>query len=406
MRIFKKIGNRSGIFVCILTAALLAIAILVTATAHRQQGDGQRGDEKTVSSTVFLSRTSLPDVSAKAAVLMDADSGTILGAKNPDERLPMASTTKIMTALVAIENADISRIVEVSPAAVGVEGSSIYLYAGEELSLSDLLYALLLESANDAAAAIAIEIGGSLEGFAEMMNEKASSLGLRDTHFENPHGLDGKEHYTTAHDLALIARAALENEVFAKIVSTYKKTIPLSSTDGVRLLINHNKLLKSYDGAIGVKTGFTKKSGRCLVSAAERDGLRLICVTLNAPDDWRDHKTMLDHGFSHYSSQLLCAQGEMADILPVVGGKTDHVTAICDREVRLTLPRAALNNLERRIELSRFEYAPVSEGERIGTVIFTLNGEEVARAPLIAGYSSEKLSYKKSLWERIISFLK
>lgn len=405
MRIFKKIGSRAGIGACIL-ATLLITVILVTALVTGSQNDGQKCEDETVIDTVFLSRSSLPDVSAKAAVLMDADSGNILGAKNPDERLPMASTTKIMTALVAIEQADVSRMVEISPAAVGVEGSSIYLYEGERLSLEDLLYAMLLESANDAAAAIAIEIGGSLEGFAEMMNEKAVSLGLRNTHFENPHGLDGKEHYTTAHDLALIARAALENEVFAKIVSTYKKTIPLDENDGVRLLINHNKLLKSYDGAIGVKTGFTKKSGRCLVSAAERGGMRLICVTLNAPDDWRDHKIMLDHGFGQYSSQLLCNKGYVADILPIVGGKTDHVTAICDREVRLTLPRAALNNIERRIELSRFEYAPVTEGDRIGTIIFTLNGEELARVPLIAGYSSEKLSYKKSLWERIISFFK
>ena len=226
-----------------------------------------------------------PDVSAKSAILIEASTGEVIWSENPDQRLPMASTTKIMTALVAIESGDVKRTVSISPLAVGVEGSSVYLYANEKMTLEDLIYAMLLESANDAAAAIAIEVGGSIEGFADMMNERASSLGLSNTHFENPHGLDGETHYTTARELAIIAREAYSNEILKGIFSTYKKTIPLNETEGVRLLINHNKLLKSYDGATGIKTGFTKKSGRCLVSAAERDGLEFIAVTLNAPND-------------------------------------------------------------------------------------------------------------------------
>ena len=188
-----------------------------------------------------------PDVSvsAQSAVLLNAENGEVYYSRNAEERLPMASTTKIMTALVAIENSDISDTVSIDRRAVGVEGSSIYLTEGELLSMEDLLYAVLLASANDAAAAIAIEVGGSIEGFAEMMNEKARELGLKNTHFENPHGLDSEAHFTTALDLARITAAALENETFAKIVSTYKTSF--DGENGTRVVINHNKLLKSYE---------------------------------------------------------------------------------------------------------------------------------------------------------------
>ena len=400
----KKPFGHKGKAALILTVFFLMTSFFVVIIAQVPQKENALGIE-TVSNTVFLSGSPLPDVSARSAVLMDAKSGIILGAKNPDERLPMASTTKIMTALVALENADPSKTVEVSPLAVGVEGSSIYLFSGERLTLEELLYAMLLESANDAAAAIAIEVGGSIEGFSVLMNRKADSLGLSNTHFTNPHGLDGEEHYTTARELAIIARAALENESFAKIVSTYKKTIPLNGTEGVRLLINHNKLLKNYDGAVGVKTGFTKKSGRCLVSAAERDGMRLICVTLQAPNDWQDHKAMLDHGFKSYSSRLLCHKGEVAKILPAVGGMTDHITVVTECEARVTLPSTAISRIEQRIELRRFEYAPIQEGERLGSLIFTLDGEIIANVPLIAGHSVEEPP-KKSFWDKINSFFK
>ena len=235
-------------------------------------------------------------LSARSAALYDPSSKTFLYTKNADERLPMASTTKIMTALVAIENASLDQSVAVSDEAIGTEGSSLYLKRGEILSMGDLLRGLMLRSANDAAAAIAYEISGSIEAFAEKMNEKAAIIGAESTHFTNPHGLDDTAHYTTAKDLAIIAAEALGNETFLSIVSTSKYII--KNTDGeARLLTNHNKLLSLYDGAIGVKTGFTKKSGRCLVGAAERDGTRLISVTINAPDDWNDHQALLDYGF-------------------------------------------------------------------------------------------------------------
>ncbi len=342
------------------------------------------------------------DISAKAAVLVEATTGRIISAKNADVRLPMASTTKIMTALVAIENCDISTVVTVSSDAVGVEGSSIYLFEGEQLTLEDLLYALLLASANDAAAAIAIEVGGSIEGFAEMMNAKASELGLSDTHFTNPHGLDDPEHYTTAAELAKIASAAMQNEIFKTIVSTRKKTIPQNNGEGVRLLVNHNKLLIGYEGCIGVKTGFTKQSGRCLVSAAERDGVELIAVTLSAPDDWKDHKNMLDYGFSLYESRTLCDVGEFRYTMPVISGGMDYVILNNEDLVTLTLPKNA-PEVECTVELPSFIYAPISQGEQVGSLIYTVDDKIVAEMPIIASYSVDRVAYKKNFWERLSS---
>ncbi len=400
------LGKYKGAF---LKAAVITTALLLYCSAFSGCGkasslsDVGKGEAADITQTAALSSgIPTPSVSAKSAILIDGDSGAILCSKDPDKRMPMASTTKIMTALVAIEKGEPEKTVEISPLAVGVEGSSVYLYEGEQLTLEDLLYATLLESANDAATAIAVEIGGSVEGFADMMNQKAAELGLKDTHFTNPHGLDDPEHYTTARELAIIAAAAMKNDTFRETVSTHKKTIPLNGTEGVRLLINHNKLLKSYDGAIGVKTGYTKKSGRCLVSAAERDGLNLICVTLSAPDDWQDHKALLDYGFSAYESRLLAADGELAHILPVVGSDKEYVTLTNLGEIRATLPRSALA-AECRIEAARFEYAPISEGEILGRVIYTVDGKAVASAPLYASYSAEGTKYKKSLWERITS---
>ena len=341
-----------------------------------------------------------PSVSAHSAILIEADSGKVIFEKNADERRHMASTTKIMTALVAIENADVGKTVSVSADAIGIEGSSVYLYEDEKLTLEDLLYAMLLESANDAAAAIAIEVGGSIEGFADMMNKKAAELGLKNTHFENPHGLDGESHYTTARELAIIAREAMSNNDLRSIVSTHKKTIPLNESEGVRLLINHNKMLKGYEGAIGVKTGFTKKSGRCLVSAAERDGVELICVTLNAPDDWRDHTALLDYGFSLFESRTLCEKDDFRYIQPVIGGAEEYVLLSISDDVKVTVPKAC-GDVEQTIELPRFSYATIKKGDVIGYLVYTADGVEIARVPIFAQYSVERIVYKKTLWEKI-----
>lgn len=345
-----------------------------------------------------------PSVSAQSAVLIEAESGSVVFSKSADTPLPMASTTKIMTALVALELASPDTEIVVDAGAVGVEGSSIYLIENEKLTLEQLLYALLLESANDAATAIAIGLCGSVESFAKEMNRKAVDLGLKQTHFTNPHGLHDDEHFTTAYELALIARCALQNDVLRQIVSTRKTTIPHAGTEGSRLLINHNKMLRLYEGCIGVKTGFTKASGRCLVSAAERDGVTLIAVTLNAPDDWNDHTAMLDHGFACYKSVLLCEKEEYLFPLALVGG-TDNYVMLCNmNELRVTLP-ADHGEITKTVEAPRFEYAPVSEGDTVGRVVYRsdINGdgvkEVVGEAPLTACYTVQKRVVKRSFWQ-------
>lgn len=237
------------------------------------------------------------DLSARAAVLIDGKSGKVLFEKNKDERLPMASTTKIMTGLLACESKKMKKVVTVSPVASGTEGSSLWLEPEEKQTLENLTYGLMLRSGNDAAVAIAEYLGGSTEAFALMMNERAKKIGVQNTGFQNPNGLDAEGHFTTAYDLALISREAMKNKKFRKIVSTKSKTIPWESSEWDRSLTNHNKMLWRYEGCNGIKTGFTKKSGRCLVTSAKRGKTELICVTLNAPDDWNDHTKMLDYGF-------------------------------------------------------------------------------------------------------------
>ena len=342
-----------------------------------------------------------PSVSAESAVLIDLDSRAVLFEKNMSERLGMASTTKIMTALIAAERAELSDVVRIADEAIGVEGSSIYLSHGESLTMEELLFALLLQSANDAATAIAIAIAGSVEAFADMMNERARELGLEDTHFTNPHGLYDEEHYTTAYDLAIISAHALENERIAEIFSTYKATLPITSDSQKRVLVNHNKLLKLYKGAIGVKTGFTKKTGRCLVSAAERDGLTLIAVTLNAPDDWRDHMSMLDFGFDHFESVTVAEAGTFNYSLPVTNGVRDSVTLTNAEALKITLPKSR-DEIQYRVEVThRFEFAPIFKGEELGRVYCSYDGLFHSESALVCARDIEK-SKERSLISRFI----
>jgi len=332
----------------------------------------------------------LDDVSARSAILMEQSTGDVLFEKNAHQRMPMASTTKIMTALCAIESGDLSRTVKVHPDACGVEGSSIYLQEGDCLTLESLLYALMLESANDAATAIACEIAGSVDGFADCMNRKAADLGLTDTHFTNPHGLDHDQHYTTAADLAIIAAHAMENPVFAQIASTGKYTVTITHTDGEsvsRVLLNHNKLLRLSDDVTGVKTGFTKRSGRCLVSSARRDGVSVIAVTLNAPDDWNDHLAMHEFGFSARTCYTLAEPGEFTVQLPCPTAKDGVITA-CNRD-GLSLVRENGLEITHVVEADRLLMPPVEEGQCLGRVVFYANSEMLGEVPL---YSCESVA--------------
>ena len=349
--------------------------------------------------------TALSGTSAQSALLMNANTGEILFRQNDSARLPMASTTKIMTALVAVESLPLDTPVTVTEEAVGVEGSSIYLTEGETLTLESLLYALMMESANDAAVAIAVAVSGSVEAFAEKMNQRAASLGLTDTHFTNPHGLDHAEHYTTARELALIAREALKHETLVSIMSTQRKTIPHEGTGGVRLMLNHNKLLRTYEGAIGVKTGFTKKSGRCLVSAARRGEVTLIAVTIKASNDWRDHTAMLDYGFLRYTSVTLCDEDFFSAPLPVVAGDREYIMAENAASLTISLPRDH-GPIRCVVELPRFEFAPISAGSAVGRLVFyEAMGQgslrELGSVPLTAVYGVGAATFRYDLWGAI-----
>lgn len=347
---------------------------------------------------------SAPSVSAQSYALLDAEDGVVLSHKNGDVRMAMASTTKIMTALVAIENCEPSKEIKIPPDAVGVEGSSVYLFEGEVLTLSDLLYAMLLASANDAATAIAISVGGSVDGFSALMNKKADELGLHDTHFTNPHGLYDEEHYTTAAELGRITAQAMKNELLSKIFATKKATI-IPIKGNVRTLKNHNKLLWSYEGSIGVKTGFTKKSGRCLVSAAKRDELSLICVTLSAPDDWRDHASLLDWGFDSYRRQTFFNAGDFNHKLAIAGGKDEYATLINKYPLSARLMNTESAQVSCRVLLPhRFEFAPIDEGDTFGSVACYVDGKCVSVSPLIFTTDVERAHQKISLWERIKNF--
>lgn len=337
-------------------------------------------------------------VSAESAIVLEATTGDVVFEKDADTRRPMASTTKIMTAITALEAGDLDKKVSVPAEAVGVEGSSVYLEKGDSLSLYDLVWALMLESANDAAAAIAIEVAGSIEAFAGLMNEKAAEIGLCDTHFTNPHGLDNEDHYTTARDLARLAIYALKNEKFAEIVSTYKKTVEIDGE--TRYLLNHNKMLKLYDGAIGVKTGYTKRSGRCLVSAAERDGVRLVAVTLNAPDDWRDHTAMLDAGFECFERRELIREGESVFIVPCIGSEKGEVL-LSNHDALSAVVRKNTPDITRRIELPHYMWTPVEAGDMVGRIVFVQDGVDIGEVPIFADETVERVVYKKGLLERI-----
>ena len=340
-------------------------------------------------------------VSAHSAILMDAHSGLVLWEKNAHERMGMASTTKIMTALTVLRLSSPEDTVAVSDSAIGIEGSSIYLCKGEKMTVEQLLYGLLLASANDAAVALAIHCSGSVDAFAEQMNAVAQDLGLENTHFTNPHGLYDEDHYTTSHELAIITREALGIPLLAKIFATTKATIPFCGKSDERLVVNHNKMLKSYDGAIGVKTGFTKKTGRCLVSAAERNGLTLISVTLNAPDDWRDHTAMLNFGYENYRRVTLADAGEYRYSLPVVGGKGDTLTLTNSEPLVMTLPKDP-DRAEYTVTSSyRFAYAPTVADKEYACLTVTCNGQ-TATSPLVAREKIEAVE-DKNFFQKLFS---
>jgi len=316
---------------------------------------------------------------ASCAILMDAASGRVLYSQNIHEKRLIASITKLMTALTALEfGRDLKEVVTIDPAWAGVEGSSIYLQAGEQVTLETLLYGMLLRSGNDAAQAVAGYCGGTVDEFVEQMNRKAQQLGMANSSFANPSGLNAEGHYSTAYDMALLARACLENETLSTIVGT--KAITL----GTRIFTNHNKLLWRYEGCIGLKTGYTEKAGRTLVSAAQREGVTLICVTLNDPNDWADHSALFDYGVERYERRALAQAGEMLCRLPVEGSLISFCPVTVENDVDAAL--AAEEKVGRELRLHQKKLtAPVAAGTSVGELVWTLNGEELVRTQLVAG---------------------
>lgn len=344
-----------------------------------------------------------------SACVIEALTGDVVFEKNAYEKKPMASTTKIMTATVALENSNMNEIVNISVNAANQEGSSAYITAGQKMYMEDLLYGLMLNSGNDAAVAIAEHIAGSSEAFADMMNKKAREIGAGDTSFENPSGLDGEAHYTTAYDLALITRYAMKNPDFVKIVST-KEILkhPIGSQEEL-WFINHNKLLKTYDGCIGVKTGYTKTAGRCLVSAAARDGAVFIAVTLNDGSDWTDHTQMLDAAFDEYGSRKIVRKGETVKELSLSGKKYSFVTADS-----FTMPfhEGEMKKVNVTAHMADDLEAPINAGEKVGYMEITYGDEKIGSVDIISQEDihvdddSENYKFKNSFFNVFTRVLK
>ncbi|KGX92210.1 D-alanyl-D-alanine carboxypeptidase [Pontibacillus halophilus JSM 076056 = DSM 19796] len=338
-----------------------------------------------------------PSVSARNAVLMEQSTGRVLFEKAGHEQRNIASITKIMTAIIAIESGMLKEKVEVSHRAVYTEGSSVYLKEGQEILLEDLVYGLMLRSGNDAAMAIAEHVGGSMEGFVVLMNEKAEWIGMTNSSFANPHGLDQENHYSTAYDMALLTRYAMDNDLFRKVSRTesYRsKSVPYPWG-------NKNKMLtRYYEFSTGGKTGFTKSAGRTLVSTAEKDGMELIMVTLNAPDDWNDHTYSFEWGFENYSMKELAPEGKTE--LPNEEGTTGYLW----NEVRLPLAAQEFGQIEERIHYFG-DLSLLETGGVIGKKEYYLNGEPIQSVSIMGSPNPERESFMKratNMLQRLMGF--
>lgn len=336
----------------------------------------------------------VPEVVGEAAVVIDAKNGQILYEKNPHERMYPASTTKILTAILALENAKLADAVIIPKAACNVDGSSTGLQEGERITLEDLLYALMLNSGNDTAVAIAEHIGGSLDNYLVMMNKKAADLGAKNSNFKNPNGLPDPEHYSTAYDLALISRYAMQNQDFRKIVSTRTKIITREIPDAQVYLDNSNKLLWRYDGAVGVKTGYTNLARQCLVAAASREDRELLAVVLKSEGSiWNDATKLLDHGFNNYSNVALIEAGKVVADVPVRYGVTKVVSAQTAGYLTYNFAKNSQQGIRQEILFQENITAPVQAGSKIGELAFYSGELELGRVDLLAQHE-----VKRKIW--------
>lgn len=346
-----------------------------------------------------------PEVSASSAVLIDGDTLEVLYEKKSDSQRSMASTTKIMTALIAVESGKLEKTVKVKEKPY-IEGTAIGFNKDDKLTLETLCYAMLLESGNDAAVLTAEYLAGSEKQFSVMMNKKAAEIGMVNSNFVTSSGLDADEHYTTAYDMALLGAYAVKNDKFREICSTKSYKAHFLQPETIRYFSNHNKLLNTCEGAIGIKTGFTKKSGRCLVSACERNGKLLVAVTLNAPDDWNDHKKLYDYGHSLYEKIVIDV--EIPESISVQGSDKKAIKPVRANRTEVT----ALKNskITTEIRLNQFLYAPVKKYDIIGKIIFLQNDCVISEQYIISAEYADILKnfklYKPSLFSRISDFFK
>jgi len=343
-----------------------------------------------------------PAVGAKAAILMDAKTGKVLYAKNVHERRPIASTTKITTAILTLEKATLTEEVYVSERAAVTAESAIWLEAGERLTVEQLVYALMLYSANDAAAALAEYVGGTQENFVKMMNEKVREIGAKNTHYVNPHGLYDPQHYSTAYDLALIARYGMEKvPKFRQVVSTWREQIPWAGHPWDRVLYNRNKLLKLYPGADGVKTGYTKEAGRCLVGSATRNGQQLIAVVLDSPNMFNEVAALLDYGFANYTLRKVVDEGTAVREIRVRDGLRPGVRAVVSRGAEFALRPDEAMMIRTETRLKEAVEAPVRKGQKLGQMDIYIKDKKVEAVDILAAEGVERKSNWTLLWERI-----
>lgn len=344
-----------------------------------------------ISNIVFCDDLSL---NGQSYILIDCISGRVLYEKNAHTKMPMASTTKIMTALIALENGNLDDEIEVSREAVGIEGSSIYLVEDEKISLKDLLYGLMLSSGNDAAIAISTHIGGTVDEFIKMMNSKAMSLGAKNTNFVNPHGLHHDEHYTTAYDLALITKEAFRYDIFSEIV---KSKSYISNREKNNYFLNKNKTLWQYDGGNGVKTGYTMRSGRCLVSSATKNNMKLIAVSLNARDWFNDNYNLLDYGFKNYKPYLIYDKGQLMKSIEVTGGNKDLANLVSGELLFYPLKEDEKKDIKIIIDAPEQIKAPLEKDQKVGSINTFLNGILINKTDLKVKSSIKKLK----IWKKI-----
>ena len=343
------------------------------------------------------------DLSAAGAVVINADTGSVIYEHNAYEQRAMASTTKIMTALLTAEAGDLDTRFTADSYAIKVEGTSMGLKEGDIVTRRALLYGMLLPSGNDAANAAAVSVSGSMGEFVKLMNKKAAELGLKDTHFANPSGLDAQGHYTTAYDLAMLARAALDNPVFAEICKCSSARVEFGNPPYMRTLSNSNKMLWQYEGCVGVKTGFTDNARRCLVTAAERNGVRLIAVTLSDANDWADHAAMLDYGFTQVKPTEIVLPSPI--VVPVAGGSEEQVTLQLSEKITLPLSEKENQTLSIQINTEPFLYGGFEKGTAVGTACVYLNGEYVCCTDLVTEKAVAS-SCEMGFWEKLWCFLR